>query len=862
MGKNNGLIGQTVLGEWHVDEFIGSGGFGSVYKASRKLGNKEIYAAVKHIVIPEENEYRERLVSMRNDINATDKFFKAVFNDFIAEIETMYRLAGNSNVVTYFSHNIIEHVNPVMFEIIIGMEYLTSLPRFSSEHTITMGEVLKIGSDISAGLELCHSKDIIHRDVKEANIFVNSDGVYKLGDFGLAKVLKESSRASSRKGTEAYMAPEVSIFRKYDKTVDIYSLGIVLYRLLNHGRLPFLPPYPEEYNYKDEDDAVSRRLAGEPLPYLPGLPAKLSEVILKACVPKPEDRFQTTGELRMALQLVRSELTGEELERIVSSPAETGMTCDKSSEADKIGLSLGRQYDPDSDYEHEDLFVSRKSRKDDAGGRNLDAEDKRLWEITLKMGTVEAFKEYLASGIPVKVHEQEALEKIDGLCWLNAERLGTREAYLQYIEDDTPVKNHANEAKNRINSIEAGNKKKQKHTLPAGLKIIFFFVLLIGFSYLTYTGFKMMDKWKNDKYNDKIQWGMKLLNDRQYDKAIEAFKEANDQMPKKIDGYRDTALVYLKQMQYDQCINYIKDEIMGIIPSADEDAGLVYTLGTAYFENNDYSNAVIYFKKATELQPDNPDYFRDLAVSYARMGRLDEAEDIMRKLLVKPIYNFDDAIVSYVNGEISNARKNYDEALKNFEAYLSKTSDEEMKERCYISIAQIYRDNLKTIPDALNKEIEVLEKANTDLKAKNNLIIVELLGEAYFNKGTADPSHSADYLKKSASQFELLLSVGYDRPYLYRNIGIIYQELDEFENSENILVEMQKRYPEDFRAYMQLAFLYMDVESKKPNEVRDYSKVVDNYNLAVKYSPDGENNTELQPLKKNIDELKKKKWIP
>ena len=95
-----------------------------------------------------------------------------------------------------------------------------------------------------SALELCRENNIIHRDIKPQNIFVSRYGVFKLGDFGVAKA--STIRTSADKvGTYSYMAPEVYKGKGYDDRVDIYSLGMVLYWLLNERRGPFLPMPPQ-----------------------------------------------------------------------------------------------------------------------------------------------------------------------------------------------------------------------------------------------------------------------------------------------------------------------------------------------------------------------------------------------------------------------------------------------------------------------------------------------------------------------------------------------------------------------------------------------------------------------------------------
>ncbi|MCR4655916.1 MAG: protein kinase [Lachnospiraceae bacterium] len=93
--------------------------------------------------------------------------------------------------------------------------------------------VLKLGVDICSALEICAMKKVIHRDIKPENIFINEFGDYKLGDFGVARKLENVAGALSQKGTYNYMAPEVEKGTSYNETVDLYSLGLVLYRFLN-----------------------------------------------------------------------------------------------------------------------------------------------------------------------------------------------------------------------------------------------------------------------------------------------------------------------------------------------------------------------------------------------------------------------------------------------------------------------------------------------------------------------------------------------------------------------------------------------------------------------------------------------------
>ena len=158
-------------------------------------------------------------------------------------------------------------------------------------------QVIRIAKDMCAALELCKKHNIVHRDTKPQNIFVSENGNYKLGDFGIAKTV-EKTMGGSKTGTYKYMAPEVYSNRPYNSTADIYSLGLVLYWLLNERRMPFMPLPPEKLKDGMDEESRKRRLSGERLPTPAHGSKNLKEIVLKACAFDPKDRYQTAREMR------------------------------------------------------------------------------------------------------------------------------------------------------------------------------------------------------------------------------------------------------------------------------------------------------------------------------------------------------------------------------------------------------------------------------------------------------------------------------------------------------------------------------------------------------------------------------------
>lgn len=287
--------------EWKIIEQIGEGSFGKVYKAVREEHTMTTYAAIKVISIPQSDTELSSLRSEGLTEDASKTYFEGVVNDFVNEIKLMESMKGTSNVVSVEDFRVLEKDDKIGWDIFIRMELLKPFNEYISEHTMTEQEVIKLGTDICTALELCSRRNIIHRDIKPENIFISSFGDFKVGDFGIAKELEKTSGAMSSKGTYNYMAPEIAAGKKYDYTVDIYSLGLVLYKLLNNNRLPFIDPYAQQIQYQDRKDATDRRLRGEPLPPPVNASPQMAEIILAACSYEPSERFSSPTAFKSAL---------------------------------------------------------------------------------------------------------------------------------------------------------------------------------------------------------------------------------------------------------------------------------------------------------------------------------------------------------------------------------------------------------------------------------------------------------------------------------------------------------------------------------------------------------------------------------
>lgn len=287
-----------VFDHWQIKEILGqgSGGKSAVFRLVHS-SSTAVKSALKVISLVEERGDFEQLPDFRK--NEYTQIRQQRMDYAEQEVLMMNGLQGRTNVVDYLDHTFVDWSDEKSFgcDMLIRMELLKDLRgELLKGRQFRETEILKIGRDICTALVLCHGKNILHRDIKPENIFFNEDGNYKLGDFGISRIISAApmSHASTGIGTPQYWAPE-QISGSYDKRVDIYSLGLVLYELSNRNKLPFAA------STYIVDTEVQKRMLGTPIPAPCSASSGLTAIILKACAYKPADRYQSAQELLDAL---------------------------------------------------------------------------------------------------------------------------------------------------------------------------------------------------------------------------------------------------------------------------------------------------------------------------------------------------------------------------------------------------------------------------------------------------------------------------------------------------------------------------------------------------------------------------------
>ncbi len=324
---------------WQTVRRIGTGSFGTVYEIERDLFGRKEKAALKVIFIPQNEGDIEDLYASGYDEQSITAHFNDCLADIVREYSLMAEIKGHTNVVYCDDIRYIQNDDGIGWTIYIKMELLTPLTK-TLGNSFSEEQVIRIGRDMANALILCRSRNIVHRDIKPQNIFVSQDGAYKLGDFGIAKTVERTS-GGTKIGTYSYRAPEVYNNQPYGHSADIYSLGLVLYWLLNDRRLPFYPAPPAVPKTSEMEHARIRRFSGEPIPAPRNGSDALKKIVLKACAFDPRDRYQSAEEMLNALDEAGSGQKNRPTGIGVASSAEKA--AEKAAEPELADAGRGRE---------------------------------------------------------------------------------------------------------------------------------------------------------------------------------------------------------------------------------------------------------------------------------------------------------------------------------------------------------------------------------------------------------------------------------------------------------------------------------------------------------------------------------------
>jgi len=276
------LLNQTI-GKYKLTRLIGEGGMATVYEGEHETLDTKVAVKILNPILSTNKQIRERFVSE-------------------AKIMASFNHVNITKIIDF------EEASNYLAIIMVLLEGQDLNDFIKNNSKLTDEKIISIFSQILAAFQYAHEKGVIHRDIKPSNIFILKDGTVKVLDFGIAKLFgqgNEMTQTGTQIGTPVFMSPEqVKSDKSIDHRSDVYSLGVMLYFLIN-GKAPY------DSNTASQFDIFSK-IVHEPLPQMV-VQSSISHLVYKACQKKRELRFQSCEEFLDGLDCKNESLILENL---------------------------------------------------------------------------------------------------------------------------------------------------------------------------------------------------------------------------------------------------------------------------------------------------------------------------------------------------------------------------------------------------------------------------------------------------------------------------------------------------------------------------------------------------------------------
>jgi serine/threonine protein kinase len=255
-------------------ERLGRGGMAEVYRAHQSSLGRDVAIKVLHPFLADDPEFKTR---------------------FQKEARNIAKLRHPNIVQVYDFENDSEQENYYMvMELVDGPTLKDMLGNYTEQgKLVAINDTVRIIREAASALSYAHSMGMIHRDVKPANLMLDSNDRVVLTDFGIAKIVTgvQFTASGGMVGTPAYMSPEQGLGEQGDERSDLYSLGVIFYQMLT-GKLPYEGDTPLAVILKHLNDPVK-----SPKDLRRELPASLDDIVMQLMAKEPSDRYQTATEL-------------------------------------------------------------------------------------------------------------------------------------------------------------------------------------------------------------------------------------------------------------------------------------------------------------------------------------------------------------------------------------------------------------------------------------------------------------------------------------------------------------------------------------------------------------------------------------
>ena len=398
------------------------------------------------------------------------------------------------------------------------------------------------------------------------------------------------------------------------------------------------------------------------------------------------------------------------------------------------------------------------------------------------------------------------------------------------------------------------------HRIETGIQMASLACLLLGIVFI-FGGLYKKRVEQNSMYYEFLRQAIETMNRYEFENAEELLNNAKDISEIRIDAYEEEVHLLYLSGEYEECISLGEKYIntMPFLVESEEDkeqlGNIYYLVGNAYFEIKDYVNARSFFEHAMEYFTGNGLYYRDYAISLAKTGQIEKAEKALKDGIELGLAQDS---VYMAQGEIAHVKGMNEKAVEYLKQTVNTTEDVQMKKRAIFLCSDVY----KTMGDErVDEEIALLEQHVSQFEGSGNLVLMECLAEAYTRKAKTDKEQAKVYYDKALDLFLSIYEAGYITYQLQENIAVLYENTQQFDMAEEMLLGMTERYPERYEAYKRLAFLEADKQQTKENQDRDYGQMLKYYEKALEKYSGEDRDMEMDMLEGMMQEIKEGGWL-
>lgn len=689
------MVGTTVQ-HYRIVERLGAGGMGEVYRADDLRLGRPVALKFLPQSLKSDQESRARLLNE-------------------ARAASMLR---SPNIAVTYDIGEADGADFIVMEFVDG----ELLSKRVANGPVAITEAVQVGIQVADALDEAHSRGIIHRDIKSANLMRTPRGLVKVLDFGLAKILTSGAIdithpamtvAGVVLGTVSYMAPEQALGRPVDHRADLFSLGVVLFELLT-GRMPFEGTTPTEII-----DQILHHDAPPVSRYVSGVPPSIDQIVKRALEKSPPFRYQSAKEMYLDLKAVADELETRppsprrttRISTAVNGPGTTGccvavmtfVNITREPADDWIGTGIAETVSSDLKNVH-NLSVIGRARVYDAL-RNLSSDShlndsltidigRRLgasWVVTGGYQRLGTMIRITANFIEVSTGEVQRTVKVDGRIddifelqdkivyeltqGLNVAVRGSEVAEIEKQETRS-VEAYESYARGMMNLRQATRESMDR--------------AIAAFEDATRHDPEYAIAWAalGGAYGLK---GTFLSMPEMLHKAIDVERRALALDPELADAHMWLGSSLLNLGKVDEAISEIREAIRLEPDNGQAHQALARAL---WVGKGDFAAAIPEFERAIALNPEAGYSYLQLSLLLAWEGQFERAEDYCRRAVdLQEQYISGNAGLQIVGaharlGYVHYLQGRYDEALREYEREMAfiNSSDHALRERTNIEL--------------------------------------------------------------------------------------------------------------------------------------------------------------------------------